>query len=75
MHYVCFQLLLYLACRAHHLTKYAVNAYDLLFSRGSEPAINQKEAVEVQPAEKKSSKSFVREMEFVTMPEFESIPQ
>ncbi|XP_039882541.1 spindle and kinetochore-associated protein 1 [Simochromis diagramma] len=43
--------------------------------KGSEPAINQKEAVEVQPAEKKSSKSFVREMEFVTMPEFESIPQ
>uniref|UniRef100_A0A3P8PYA1 SKA complex subunit 1 n=1 Tax=Astatotilapia calliptera TaxID=8154 RepID=A0A3P8PYA1_ASTCA len=43
--------------------------------KGSEPAINQKEAVEVQPAEKKSSKSFVRKMEFVTMPEFESIPQ
>ncbi|XP_030587997.1 SKA complex subunit 1 [Archocentrus centrarchus] len=42
--------------------------------KGNEPAVKQKEA-DVQPAEKKSSKSFVREMEFVTLPEFESIPQ
>lgn len=45
---------------------------------GGEPAMNQNEAADVQPAQtenvKKTNKSFVREMEFITMPEFENIP-
>ncbi|XP_038562904.1 spindle and kinetochore-associated protein 1-like [Micropterus salmoides] len=48
-------------------------------ANGSEPVINQNEAADVQPAQlenvKKTNKSFIREMEFITMPEFESIPQ
>ncbi|XP_041795596.1 spindle and kinetochore-associated protein 1 [Chelmon rostratus] len=47
-------------------------------TNGSEP-LNQKDAADVQPAQqenvKKTNKSFVREMEFITLPEFESIPQ
>ncbi|XP_051239296.1 spindle and kinetochore-associated protein 1 [Dicentrarchus labrax] len=46
---------------------------------GSEPVMNQNEAPDIQPAQpetvKKNNKSFVREMEFITMPEFENIPQ
>ncbi|XP_047453297.1 spindle and kinetochore-associated protein 1 [Mugil cephalus] len=49
---------------------------------GKESVMNQKEAADVQPAQpsqpeniKKTSKKFVREMEFITMTEFESIPQ
>ncbi|KAM9331587.1 SKA complex subunit 1-like, partial [Symphorus nematophorus] len=45
----------------------------------SEPVKNQNEAADVQPAQqeniKKTKKSFIREIEFITMPEFESIPQ
>lgn len=41
--------------------------------------MNQNEAAGVQPAElenvKKTNKTFVREMEFLTVAEFESIPQ
>ncbi|XP_070764036.1 SKA complex subunit 1 [Enoplosus armatus] len=48
-------------------------------ANGSEPVMNQNEAADVQPAQlenvKKTNKSFVREMEFITMPEFESVPQ
>ncbi|XP_076589762.1 SKA complex subunit 1 [Chaetodon auriga] len=47
-------------------------------ANGSEP-LNQKEAADVQPAQlenvKKTNKSVIREMEFITLPEFESIPQ
>uniref|UniRef100_A0A3Q0RG87 SKA complex subunit 1 n=1 Tax=Amphilophus citrinellus TaxID=61819 RepID=A0A3Q0RG87_AMPCI len=52
----------------------ALTSYSLILPSRNEPAVKQKEA-DVQPAEKKSSKSFVREMEFITLPEFESIPQ
>ncbi|XP_008302556.1 SKA complex subunit 1 [Stegastes partitus] len=45
---------------------------------GNEPVTNQNEAVDVQPSQaekvKKTNKSFVREMEIITMPEFEGIP-
>ncbi|KAI3371770.1 hypothetical protein L3Q82_024323 [Scortum barcoo] len=45
----------------------------------NEPVINQNEAADAQPAPldnvKKTKKSSVREMEFITMPEFDSIPQ
>lgn len=41
--------------------------------------MNRNEAADAQPAQpeivKKISKSFVREIEVITMPEFESIPQ
>lgn len=44
-----------------------------------EPAAHRDEARELQPAEadqgRKPDRTFVREMEFVTVPEFESIPQ
>ncbi|XP_071370571.1 SKA complex subunit 1-like, partial [Centroberyx affinis] len=46
---------------------------------GSEPAPSQNGAVEPQPVQhenvKKANKSQIREMEFITTPEFESIPQ
>ncbi|KAF7651131.1 hypothetical protein LDENG_00115710 [Lucifuga dentata] len=43
---------------------------------GNEPVLKQNEAVEVQPENvKKSKKKHIREMEVITMPEFESIPQ
>lgn len=46
---------------------------------GSEPVINQKDAADVQPAQtenvKKPNKRFVRQIDFITMPEFENIPQ
>ncbi|XP_019113748.1 SKA complex subunit 1 [Larimichthys crocea] len=48
-------------------------------ANGSEPVMKQSEAADVQPAQmeniKKTNKSFIREMDFITMPEFESIPQ
>ncbi|TKS73693.1 Spindle and kinetochore-associated protein 1 [Collichthys lucidus] len=48
-------------------------------ANGSEPVMKQSEAADFQPAQmenvKKTNKSFIREMDFVTMPEFESIPQ
>ncbi|KAG8012893.1 Spindle and kinetochore-associated protein 1 [Nibea albiflora] len=41
--------------------------------------MKQNEAADVQPAQtentKKTNKNFIREMDFITMPEFESIPQ
>lgn len=43
--------------------------------RGNEAAVNQQEAGDVPLVGEKSSKSFVREMEVITLPEFESIPQ
>lgn len=54
--------------------------FDFLSSlSGSEPVMKQSEAADVQPAQmenvKKTNKSFIREMDFITMPEFESIPQ
>ncbi|XP_071782060.1 SKA complex subunit 1 [Centroberyx gerrardi] len=45
---------------------------------GSEPALSQNGAVEPQPVQQenvKKTKSQIREMEFITTPEFESIPQ
>ncbi|KAM4572460.1 SKA complex subunit 1 [Odontesthes bonariensis] len=46
---------------------------------GKETVRNQNEATDRQPAQaddiKQTSKTFVKEMEFITMPEFESIPQ
>uniref|UniRef100_A0A8D3DLQ7 SKA complex subunit 1 n=1 Tax=Scophthalmus maximus TaxID=52904 RepID=A0A8D3DLQ7_SCOMX len=46
---------------------------------GNEHVMTKKEAAEVQPAQtddvKKTNKSYAREMEFITMPEFEKIPQ
>lgn len=46
---------------------------------GVEPLVMQKEAPDAQVAPpqhvKKTSKSYVREMDFITMPEFENIPQ
>lgn len=51
----------------------------VLFYSGNESVKNQNEVADVQPAQaeniKKTNKSFVREMEFITMAEFESIPQ
>ncbi|XP_044049671.1 spindle and kinetochore-associated protein 1 isoform X2 [Siniperca chuatsi] len=48
-------------------------------ANGSEPVMNLNEAADGQPAQlenvNKTNKSFVREMEFITMPEFEGIPQ
>nr|XP_020441358.1 spindle and kinetochore-associated protein 1 [Monopterus albus]XP_020441359.1 spindle and kinetochore-associated protein 1 [Monopterus albus]XP_020441360.1 spindle and kinetochore-associated protein 1 [Monopterus albus]XP_020441361.1 spindle and kinetochore-associated protein 1 [Monopterus albus]XP_020441362.1 spindle and kinetochore-associated protein 1 [Monopterus albus] len=48
-------------------------------ANGNEPAVNQKEAADVQPAQqehgKKSSKGYIREMAVIIMSEFESIPQ
>nr|XP_046250437.1 spindle and kinetochore-associated protein 1 isoform X2 [Scatophagus argus] len=45
----------------------------------NEPVMNQSEGASVQSAQlenvKKSTKSLVREMEYITKPEFESIPQ
>uniref|UniRef100_A0A1A8KJS4 SKA complex subunit 1 n=1 Tax=Nothobranchius kuhntae TaxID=321403 RepID=A0A1A8KJS4_NOTKU len=47
--------------------------------RGKEPAVSQSEAAAVEPAQtknlQKTSTCFIREMKFITMPEFESIPQ
>lgn len=41
--------------------------------------MTQNEAMDIQPAQlddvKKSNKTVVREMAFITIPEFESIPQ
>ncbi|AWP07990.1 putative spindle and kinetochore-associated protein 1 isoform 2 [Scophthalmus maximus] len=48
-------------------------------ANGNEHVMTKKEAAEVQPAQtddvKKTNKSYAREMEFITMPEFEKIPQ
>ncbi|XP_042352541.1 spindle and kinetochore-associated protein 1 [Plectropomus leopardus] len=45
----------------------------------NEPAMNQSEAADVKLAQqenvKKTKKSFIREMESITLPEFDSIPQ
>ncbi|XP_068459638.1 spindle and kinetochore-associated protein 1 [Clinocottus analis] len=44
-------------------------------ANGGEPVPTQKEAAGVQPENvKKTNKSFIREMEVITVPEFESIP-
>ncbi|XP_034542141.1 spindle and kinetochore-associated protein 1 [Notolabrus celidotus] len=45
-----------------------------------EPGMKQSQAADVQPPQqeqqvKKSSRSFIREMDFITAPEFDSIPQ
>uniref|UniRef100_UPI0037E922CE SKA complex subunit 1 n=1 Tax=Semicossyphus pulcher TaxID=241346 RepID=UPI0037E922CE len=44
-----------------------------------EPVMKQTEAAVLQPAQqehvRKSSRSFIREMDFITVPEFDSIPQ
>lgn len=48
-------------------------------TNGSEPVKNPNVAEDVQPAQqeniKENKKNFIREIEFITMPEFESIPQ
>ncbi|KAM7396126.1 hypothetical protein PAMP_019194 [Pampus punctatissimus] len=48
-------------------------------ANGKEPVMKQSEEADVQPLQpeqvKKTNKGYVREMEFITMPEFESIPQ
>lgn len=48
-------------------------------ANGKEAVMKQSEAADVQHPQpehvKKTNKSYVREMEFITMPEFESIPQ
>ncbi|XP_031724064.1 SKA complex subunit 1 isoform X2 [Anarrhichthys ocellatus] len=47
-------------------------------ANGGEPVLTQKEAADVQPAQsenvKKTNKSVVREIEVITLPEYESIP-
>ncbi|XP_049430472.1 spindle and kinetochore-associated protein 1 [Epinephelus fuscoguttatus] len=46
---------------------------------GSEPVMNQNETADVKPAQlenvKKTIKNFIRDMEFITVSEFENIPQ
>ncbi|TDH09113.1 hypothetical protein EPR50_G00083280 [Perca flavescens] len=48
-------------------------------ANGSQPVKNQREGGDLQPAQpenvKKTNKSSVRELEVITMPEFQSIPQ
>ncbi|KAA8590715.1 hypothetical protein FQN60_014649 [Etheostoma spectabile] len=49
------------------------------FENGSQPVKNQREGADVQPAQsenvKKTNRSVIRELELITMPEFQSIPQ
>ena len=45
----------------------------------NDPVLNKNEAADVQLVQpenvKKTNKSYVKEMEFITVPEFENIPQ